>query len=761
MVYPYYVFKDIRHKFIVVIFLVVYFLYAMSIVTAQTELDVVHIAPESGNGFGPSVIGINPATNRIYIGNSRSENISVIDGSSNKVIDTTTIVQNKLSICPPDDIGVNSNANRIYVTIDFCRDRDTIESSDFPIIIIDGFSNEVVDSIEIEADVNLIAVDSNANLLYALSSNSAIVINALTKEIVGELDIKGKAIGINQLTQRVYIATDEDVKIVDGTSRQVIDSINLSSNAIGIDHLNSKIYVATDRGLKVVDAITNEIIESIDIEAVSIEINNATNKVYAGSDKSISVIDGLNNKLTGSIDISGSSMALNSNANMLYAISGMDVFVVDGDTDEIIDFVTIGALPEDVIVNNATKRVYTLDKFNNKIIIVDEEKRGVVDTIRMDRKPNRFDINKTTNKIYATSVDNSVIVINGDNNAILKNIAVGDNPKGIWVDSKNNVIYTANSAGKDISIIDGTIDEVVGNIRAPSAPLFIGGNERTNRIYVSFNSALSLKSSILAVISSSSKKVIDLIDVEHDVGQIVVNIDTNHVYVTKEFDSVTEIKPDIVFGSAINGLTNKVINTFTISAKDVPHIIGGFFGRSLLQQGIAINTVLNHIYISSMVVDHHDGVAIEPGVVSIIDGADNEIVNIFNVGISPTGIGINQEENIVYISDNEPGDLIVVKGMPGSTVLSNPVSLKVESASAKSSIRFQDVIVTVNDKDMRPAFGVTVTASANGRLTSVRPLSTITGEDGKARFKFRFGVISKGGSITFRAGNESATLSQK
>src|SRR3990167_862997 len=67
------------------------------------------ITPAAGNGRYPKAIGVNPGTNLIYVANEGSNNVSVIDGAANKVIETIQVGMY------PKAAGVNPETNLIYV----------------------------------------------------------------------------------------------------------------------------------------------------------------------------------------------------------------------------------------------------------------------------------------------------------------------------------------------------------------------------------------------------------------------------------------------------------------------------------------------------------------------------------------------------------------------------------------------------------------------------------------------------------------------
>lgn len=52
-------------------------LFNVNAVTAQSVLTTIPLGPQSGNGVSPRGIGVNPITNRIYVANPFSNNVSV------------------------------------------------------------------------------------------------------------------------------------------------------------------------------------------------------------------------------------------------------------------------------------------------------------------------------------------------------------------------------------------------------------------------------------------------------------------------------------------------------------------------------------------------------------------------------------------------------------------------------------------------------------------------------------------------------------
>lgn len=126
-------------------------------------------------GTGPFGVGVNPVTNRIYVANFGSNNVSVIDGNSNKVITTITVGTN------PVGVGVNPETNRIYVT----------NWGSHNVSVIDGFTHVVIITITVGASPKGVNVNTATNQIYIThhGSNNVSVINGSTNKVITAVDV--------------------------------------------------------------------------------------------------------------------------------------------------------------------------------------------------------------------------------------------------------------------------------------------------------------------------------------------------------------------------------------------------------------------------------------------------------------------------------------------------------------------------------------------------------------------------------------------
>lgn len=129
-------------------------------------------------GLGPFGVGINPTTNRIFIANSGSNNVSVIDGSNNTVITTVAVG------IIPKGVGVDLITNRIYIT----------NQGSNNVSVIDGISNIVISTIKVGASPEGVNINSITNRIYITNqeSNNVSVINGSTNTVIATVELGNK-----------------------------------------------------------------------------------------------------------------------------------------------------------------------------------------------------------------------------------------------------------------------------------------------------------------------------------------------------------------------------------------------------------------------------------------------------------------------------------------------------------------------------------------------------------------------------------------
>jgi YVTN family beta-propeller protein len=118
--------------FVIVIALLNNNVYAQTIDTITKQQKMLKMNPQIEVDNYPSAIAVNDVTNKIYVSNSKSNSVSVIDGTSNKKIKDISVGIEPVHL-------VTDNANKIYVS----------NSKSNSVSVIDGTSDKKIKDISV------------------------------------------------------------------------------------------------------------------------------------------------------------------------------------------------------------------------------------------------------------------------------------------------------------------------------------------------------------------------------------------------------------------------------------------------------------------------------------------------------------------------------------------------------------------------------------------------------------------------------------
>src|ERR687889_2749088 len=208
-------------------------------------------------GKNPQAIAYNPANGLLYVANALSDTLSIINGTSNIVIDNITsgAAGNLFS---PTGIAYDSDNNNIYVTN---RGSDTVS-------VINGTTNTLIDEISMDAIApSSIVYNSLNNYIYVtnMGSNTVSVINGTSNALVETIPIGLGPYGIayNQNNGNVYVANSLNgtISVIKGLTNTVnttfLIGINNTPTGILYDPNNETIFT-TNTNSNTLSVIKNQ-----------------------------------------------------------------------------------------------------------------------------------------------------------------------------------------------------------------------------------------------------------------------------------------------------------------------------------------------------------------------------------------------------------------------------------------------------------------------------------------------------------------------
>ncbi len=334
-------------------------------------------------GNSPRGIAVNTETNLIYVTNMADNSVSVIDGSTNQIINNIPVGKGPLGI------GIDSFTNQVYV------------GDGNGITVIDANINEVVTTIELTE-----AEGTGSSLPPCPSPEPSLEITSTPTPIPGSPPIPNSP----------SLLCGSDL----GTRANIV-KVNSVSNLVYVTKaVTGNVCCATN--IWVIDAKTNRVIDNIKLSATnttpnlpltifsnvrSLGINQLSNSIYAVFGGEINVLDGDTNLIIKTVPYTGEYISINSTQNLIY-VSNCTVNVIDDITNGII--ATVGEkdeAPGTIEINPTTNHIFVINRGSDRISVIDSLTNNIITKIDGLHQPQEIAVNPGTGLVYVLSVDHN------------------------------------------------------------------------------------------------------------------------------------------------------------------------------------------------------------------------------------------------------------------------------------------------------------------------------------------------------------------
>jgi YVTN family beta-propeller protein len=341
---------------------------------AQNVTASVHV------GTGPKSVALNPVTNRIYVANYNSNNVTVIDGATNTTLITVA------TGAGPSQVAVNSVTNKIYVANYLSNN----------VTVINGANNSAA-TVAAGSSPGGVAVNSATNKIYVTNYNggSVTVIDGATNSTVTVPAGNGPGgVAVNPATNKICVTNyfSNNVTVIDGvTNSTVTVAAGDAPGGVAVNSVTNKIYVTNfySNTVTVIGGVSNSTVSvATGSNPGAVAVNPGTNKIYvAGGNGSplsgqVTVIDGVTNTSTTVGEGSNpGAIAVNPTTNEIYVTtnSGGEAYgllAIDGSSNSTAT-VTLGTLTasestfQSLAANPATNKIYVTSPSDNTVKVVD------------------------------------------------------------------------------------------------------------------------------------------------------------------------------------------------------------------------------------------------------------------------------------------------------------------------------------------------------------------------------------------------------
>jgi YVTN family beta-propeller protein len=299
---------------------------------------------------------ISPKTLLLYIANSGSNYVSVVDRFENRVVGVIGVGKN------PTGLALSKEQERLYV----------LNSRSNSISIIDTSQDFVRDRIQFASGIEPIEMAMvpysdrrNHGKLYITNqgSNDVTVIDTFMKSQIKNIQVGNTPIGVsaNPLRQEVYVANSgsNSISIIDSTTDTVKATVSVDRMPVDVVTVKDSIYVLNSGSdsITILDAVTKTIKSRIQGGAgprkgIYSEQNNRVYLSNYGSGQ-VSFLIPSSAVITRSIDVGNSpiGLAVDEGRNRLYIAdyNSNRVIVMNSVSEVVEDAITVGNKPYGIV----------------------------------------------------------------------------------------------------------------------------------------------------------------------------------------------------------------------------------------------------------------------------------------------------------------------------------------------------------------------------------------------------------------------------
>jgi YVTN family beta-propeller protein/parallel beta-helix repeat protein len=462
----------------------------VSVIDTSTN-TVIASVPVGNYPFG---VAVNPTGTRVYVTNYISNKVSVIDTSNNTVIATVPVGTS------PSGVAVNPEGTRVYVA-------NTLSGN---VSVIDTSNNTVTASISVGSEPWGVAVNPTGTRVYVANSGNVSVIdtsnNTVTNIVLGGTP---HGVAVNPEGTRVYVTNKNrgNVSVIDTSNNTVTASISVGSGpwGVAVNPTGTRVYVTNENSynVSVIDTSNNTVIANVSVgtSPSGVAVNPTGTYVYVANANSynVSVIDTSSNTVTATVTVGSTPGAL----GIFITPDRPDIYInqtgwwraggafnasstriqaaIDNATDGDTIYVNAGNYSENVNVNTAV----TLQGAGAGVV-------NVTAALASDHVfvVTRDYVNISGFKVTGATGDNKagIYLQSGVDNSNISDNNASNNFVGIWLSSSSNnntlTNNTANSNSNGIWLYSSSNNTVTNNTASSNRDIgiFLQGSSTNNTL---------------------------------------------------------------------------------------------------------------------------------------------------------------------------------------------------------------------------------------------------------------------------------------
>ncbi|UCG41750.1 MAG: YncE family protein [candidate division WOR-3 bacterium] len=469
------------------------------------------------------------------------------------------------------------------------------------VMVFDGDSLTLVDSIEVGQGGDVLLHDSVGNRVFCSGSSSGndllFAIDCSTNRVVASIDIGERPVAacISLAHRMVYTVDNRDytVSVVDAEEMVLVGAIRVGDwpTMLCYNPTGDKVYCANQKSCTVtaIDGQSGSVlgIAPVGLGPSALSYSTAQNKLYCANygdapyrpDSTVTVIDGNTHAVLRTLNVGRGPGSLAyvplrdrvyCSVNGGYNRSDSVIRVIDCATDEIVKSIRVPRPPGILFHNPAHNKLYVTIHPSSELTVIDCGCDSVIAHIAV-RGPSYdrlyLDYNEVNGLVYCTGGDR-LEIIDTTADTVVAEVDLGYSATGICVGPTGKV-YVGWHDGSDgkVLVFDPVTHSQVAEMPVPPGPYLLSCDREQNRIYCAADG-----STMLSVIDGASDQVAGSVTVGHNPMDVLSGAIPGHVYVTS------------FWAGAV-----RVVNDATAVEEDLRHPVPGSVGSVLVHHVLSPN----------------------------------------------------------------------------------------------------------------------------------------------------------------------------
>jgi YVTN family beta-propeller protein len=588
------------------------------------------------DGLSPGALVYDPAKGEVFVLESNSGSVSVLDDATDRVVATIPVGNS------PMGGAYDAGKGEVFVT----------DAGSGNVSVINDTTDSVVATVPVGQEIpDGVAYDAAQGEIFVATTyaDKLTVISDATDRIVTTIRVGSHPAGIVYDSGRgeVVVANSgsANVSLVDAATDKVVATVPTGSSPqdVAYDSGRGELFVsnAGSDNLTIVDDTTDAVVASVGVgaEPYGVAYDPPLGEVFvanSGTDN-VSVVNDTHHTVVATVPagVGDLGAAYDAGRHEVFVSESYEntVIAVEDASDEVAATVLVGYAPFELARDDASDDLFVTDSESGTVSVVNDGTNRTLATIPVGAGPQGITYDPGRNELFVTDYDlaeytDVLTAIDADTYQVEANVPVGFDPYAVAYDPARGELFVTNTGSDNVSVVSDGTDRAVATISVGSDPYGVAYDPRQGEVFVT-----NAGSDNVSVINDTNDAVVASVPVGGLPDDVVYDAREGEVFVANSgTDNVT----------VVNASTDRVVANVSVG---------------LAPEGLGEAGPWGEVLVSNAFSDS----------VSVINDSSHELVATLAVGGNPYGLLYDPATAEVDVCNVGQGTLSRIAPRPAPT----------------------------------------------------------------------------------------------